>query len=216
MEDAAIGGVDPTVDDPFASLGDDDQDATDPFTLDEEEQDITASGNRNRAPFNSTGESADFSVSRGLTSLFPDRRDGDYGQDEFERSLGDSSSSEDTSSDPEDPENAPLEAKTSQERHPLDVDDDEEMGEMVAPSEEGKIGGDEEVPTLRPKYHQISSYGSESTASRPPHLLDDGADGKDAEFQDEEEDEAEGDELVEIAMPISTTGDGKPNSIGSE
>ena len=218
--EASGGPVDPTVDDPFASLGDDDQDATDPFALDEDEQDITASGNRNKVQSPSTGDSAGFSVSRGLTSLFSSRRDENYGNDDFDRSLEDSSSSsDDTSSDSEDPTRPTLEAKTSLERQPLDVDDDEEMGEMVAPSEEeGKGSSDEETSPRKQHqlHHQVSIFGSEATSSRPSHL-DDEADGTDAEFQDpvEEEEEEEGDELVEIAMPVSTsTADGRRNSQG--
>ena len=213
--------------DPFASLGDnDDQDATDHFSLDEDEQDITASGNRHKSSLSSSSSnenSAGFSVSRGLTSLFSTRRDENFGSHEIDRSLEDSSSSEEGSgSDPEDSEHPPLEARRSLERQPLDIDDDDddEMGEMVAP--EGSNGDrasnssdEEELSELEKEKLRVSSFGSSTSGGRPPHLMDDESEGRDAEFQDEEEedDEEEGDELVEIAMPVSM-GDGRRNSMG--
>jgi hypothetical protein len=217
-------GIDPN--DPFASLGDnDDQDATGRFTLDEDEQDITASGNRHKSslPSSSPNEnSAGFSVSRGLTSLFSStRRDEDFGPHEFDKSLEDPSSSEEGSgSDPEDSEHPPMEARRSLERQPLDIDDDDEMGEMVAP--EGSNGDrvsnssdEEELSELEKEKLRVSSFGSSTSGGQPSHLMDDESEGRDAEFQDEEEedDESEGDELVEIAMPVSM-GDGRRNSMG--
>jgi hypothetical protein len=217
-------GIDPN--DPFASLGDnDDQDATDHFTLDEDEQDITASGNRHKGslPSSSSNEnSTGFSVSRGLTSLFSTQRDEDFGPRGFDKSPEDSSSSEEegSGSDPEDSEHPPLEARRSLERHPLDIDDDEEMGEMVAPEETNgdrasNSSDEEELSELEKEKLQVSSFGSNTSRGRPSHLMDDESEGRDAEFQDEVEDdeEEEGDELVEIAMPVSM-GDGKRNSMG--
>jgi hypothetical protein len=211
--------------DPFASLGDnDDQDATDPFTLDEDEQDITASGNRNKSSFPSSSSnenSAGFSVSRGLTSLFSTRRDENFGPDEFDKSLEDSSTSSDegSGSEPEDTERPPLEARRSLERQPLDIDDDEEMGEMVGPEggdgdRESNSSDEEELSEVEKEKLRVSSFGSSASGGRPSHL-DDESEGKDAEFQDEEEEdeEEEGDELVEIAMPVSL-GDGRRNSMG--
>lgn len=107
-------------DDPFAALGNgDDHDSGDPFSLDEEEQDITMFGKRSNAnSFNqSTGDHHSFSVSRGLTSLFssgPSR--GRSSNDDFDGSLDDSSS-EGSGSDID--ETPPIEARTSLERRPL-------------------------------------------------------------------------------------------------
>ena len=222
-QEASASGIDPN--DPFASLGDnDDQDATDPFTLDEDEQDITASGNRNKSSFpsgSSNENSAGFSVSRGLTSLFSTRRDENFGPDDFDKSLENSSSSDEGSgSDTENAEHPPLESRRSLERQPLDIDDDEEMGEMVGP--EGGNGDrrsnssdEEELSEAEKEKLRGSSFGSNTSGGRPSHL-DDESEGKDAEFQDEEEEEEEeeeGDELVEIAMPVSI-GDGRRNSMG--
>jgi SIT4-associating protein SAP185/190 len=220
-QEASASGIDPN--DAFASLGDtDDQDASDPFTLDEDEQDITASGNRNKSSFpsgSSNENSAGFSVSRGLTSLFSSLRDENVGRDTFDKSLEDSSSSSDegSGSDPEDPEHAPLEARRSLERQPLDIDDDEEMGEMVAPEGDGdrqsNSSDEEELSEVEKEKLRGSSFGSSASGDRPSYL-DDESEGRDAEFQDEEEeDEEEGDELVEIAMPVSM-GDGRRNSMG--
>ena len=225
IQEAPASGIDPN--DPFASLGDnDEQDATDPFNLDEDEQDITASGNRNKTSFpssSSNDNSAGFSVSRGLTSLFSTRRDENFGPDEFEKSLEDSSSSSDegSGSDPEDREHPPLESRRSLERQPLDVDDDEEMGEMVAPEagdggQQSNSSDEEELSEVEKEKLRGSSFGSSTSGGRPAHLEDE-SEGKDAKFQDEDdedEEEEEGDELVEIAMPVSVVGEGRRNSIG--
>lgn len=130
-------------DDPFASLGDDDddddQDTADPFSLDEEEQDITSFGNRNKSPFHITStDNHTFSVSRGLSSLFSSSstaHEEHEPPDSFDASLDDSSTS--SSNSDIDPLHPPLEAMRSNERKPLDIDDeDEEMGEMVGPTTE--------------------------------------------------------------------------------
>jgi hypothetical protein len=154
-----------------------------------------------------------------LTSLFSSLRDENVGRDTFDKSLEDSSSSSDegSGSDPEDPEHAPLEARRSLERQPLDIDDDEEMGEMVAPEGDGdrqsNSSDEEELSEVEKEKLRGSSFGSSASGGRPSYL-DDESEGRDAEFQDEEEeDEEEGDELVEIAMPVSM-GDGRRNSMG--
>jgi hypothetical protein len=110
-----------------------------------------------------------------------------------------------------------LEATTSHERIPLetDEDEDEEMGEMVAPSEEADEDVEEEEeeqsnssddaegqgevlsPVEREKLR--GSFGSTGSggASRPVDL------GRNEEEDDDEEEEEEGEGLVEIAMPSS-------------
>lgn len=167
-------------DDPFAALGNDERD---PFSLDEEEQDITTFGKRK-----AQGASHDFSVSRGLTSLFATSRDSSH--DDIEGSLDDSSS--DTGSDV-DPENPPLEARTSLERRPLEVFEDEEMGEMVAPTE-GSNSSDEEILSPSEKEKLGRAFGMNDS------------DEQDSEFagQDDQDDDDDGDQLVEIAMPVSS------------
>ncbi|KAJ9625433.1 hypothetical protein, variant 1 [Exophiala oligosperma] len=167
-------------DDPFAALGNDERD---PFSLDEEEQDITTFGKRK-----AEGASHDFSVSRGLTSLFAPSRGSSH--DDFEGSLDDSSS--DTGSDV-DPENPPLEARTSLERRPLEVFEDEEMGEMVAPTD-GSNSSDEEVLSPLEKAKLGRAFGMNDP------------DEQDSEFagQDDHDDDDDGDQLIEIAMPASS------------
>lgn len=169
----------------------------------------------------SNENSAGFSVSRGLTSLFSSRRDDNFGPHEFDKSLEDSSSSSDegSGSDPEDPGYHPLEARQSLERQPLDIDEDEEMGEMVAPesggegSRESNSSDEEELSEVEKEKLRGSSFGSSASRDRPAYLENE-SEGRDAEFQDEEEeDDEEGDELVEIAMPVSL-GDGRRNSMG--
>ncbi|RMZ87234.1 hypothetical protein DV736_g5539, partial [Chaetothyriales sp. CBS 134916] len=147
------------VDESFSSLGHGDRTyEQDPFSLDEEEQDITAFGRRDAA--NRTGPNdnrAAFSVGRGLSSLFSAAsRVSKQQSDGFDDSLEDSSSSD--SSD--DAEHAPLEARTSLERRPLDIDDDDEMGEMVAPTEEGPNSSDEEVLSETEKKRLSSAFGA--------------------------------------------------------
>lgn len=185
-------------DDPFAALGDnDDQDSSDPFSLDEEEQDITAFGKRNTTQSfsNNTEESHGFSVSRGLTSLFaaggssqPQTRS----NDDFGESLGDSSS-EGTDSDV-DPEHPPLEARRSLERRPLDIDDDddEEMGEMVAPNDESNSSDEEE---------EVLSAQEKERLGGSSNILD--AESPSSEFagQADQDDDGDDDALVEITMP---------------
>lgn len=117
----------------------------------------------------------------------------------------------------------------------MDIDDDEEdeMGEMVAPTEgpDGDEGEDEneaearaaaanssdEEDMISPMANERrrSSAGLEEVKTKPPTAAPDHeSEGNDAEFQDEEDDEEEeGDELVEIAMPVSL-GDGRRNSMG--
>jgi hypothetical protein len=73
--DAAAAGEEAAardLEDPFVSLGDrdDDGDGTDPFTLDEEEEDITASGRRDKKPQDKLTSAQRFFVNRGIQSLF--------------------------------------------------------------------------------------------------------------------------------------------------
>ncbi|KAK5029944.1 sporulation-induced protein [Exophiala sideris] len=183
-------------DDPFSALGNaDDNESGDTFSLDEEEQDITTFGKRNNANTlnQSTGDHHAFSMSRGLTSLFSSSNHDGHGSsshDDFDGSIDDSSS--DSGSDA-DPENPPLEARTSLERRPLEVFEDEEMGEMVAPTEEGN-SSDEEVLSPMEKEKLGGAFGM----SDP--------DEQSSEFagQDDHDDEDDGDQLVEIAMPASS------------
>jgi len=89
---------------------------------------------------------------------------------------------------------------------------------MVAPesggegSRESNSSDEEELSEMEKAKLRGSSFGSSVNGGRPVYL-DDESDGRDAEFQDEEEDDDEGDELVEIAMPVSL-GDGRRNSMG--
>ncbi|RMZ85120.1 hypothetical protein DV738_g387, partial [Chaetothyriales sp. CBS 135597] len=180
--------------DPFASLGDHDRGyEQDPFSLDEEEQDITLFGQRDAANRASPAENrSTFSVGRGLSSLFsPASRAGKQQSDGFDDSLDDTSSSESSGSD--DPENPPLEARTSLERRPLDIDDDDdEMGEMVAPTEQGTSSSDEEVLTETEKKRLSGAFGASAADDHGSEF-----DGQGDEDRDDEDDEA----LVEIAMP---------------
>jgi hypothetical protein len=168
-------------DDPFAALGNEEE--RDPFLLDEEEQDITTFGKRKAERSNH-----DFSVSRGLTSLFAPHRESSH--DDFNGSLDDSSS--DTGSDA-DPEHPPLEARTSFERRPLEVFEDEEMGEMVAPTEEGN-SSDEEVLSATEKKKLGGAFGMSDPDEQASEFAG----------QDDQDDDDDGDQLVEIAMPTSS------------
>jgi len=128
-------------DDPFAALGDnDDHNADDPFSLDEEEQDITSFGKRSNAHSQSSS-GATYTTSRGIQGLFSSgQREKSYSHGSLEDGLSSDSGSEDET------QNTAVEARTSLERRPLDVDDDDdddEMGEMVGPSE-GPNSSDEE------------------------------------------------------------------------
>jgi hypothetical protein len=179
----------------------DDQDSGDPFSLDEEEQDITTFGRRSNAinVNQNPDEHHSFSVSRGLTSLFSSGpAHSNNSHDDFDTSLDESSSSG-SGSDIE-ADNQPLEARRSLERRPLDVDDDEEMGEMVAPTEESGNSSDEEIlsPTER---EQVGRGGFGISGS-----ADADADEQNSEFagQDDQDDDDDGDQLVEIAMPSSS------------
>lgn len=188
-------------DDPFAALGNSNEhDSGDPFSLDEEEQDITTFGKRtNASPFaQNTGDHHSFSVSRGLTSLFSSTSNHDghdrYNHDDFDGSL-DESSSEGSGSDI-DPENTPVEARTSIERRPLEVFEDEEMGEMVAPTEEDESNSSDE--------EELSA--SEKAKLGGPFGMSD-PDDQASEFSgqaDQDDDDDDGDQLVEIAMPSSS------------
>lgn len=188
-------------DDPFAALGNsDDHDSSDPFSLDEEEQDITTFGKRSNASSlnHNTADHHSFSVSRGLTSLFSSDpsthgAQGQSSHDDFDGSLDDSSSEE--SGSDADPENPPLEARTSLERRPLEVFEDEEMGEMVAPTEEVESNSsDEEVlsPLEKEQLGRAFAMGD--------------VDDQGSEFagQADHDDDDDGDQLVEIAMPASS------------
>lgn len=178
--------------DPFAALGDnDEQDVEDPFSLDEEQQDITSFGKRsNTNGSNQASDRATFSVSRGISNLFSSAGHRPYEtRDDFEGSMDDSSSS-DSDSDI-DPEHAPLEARTSLERRPLDVDDDDdddEMGEMVGPTDETN-SSDEEALTPSEK----ARLGIRSS--------DDDDGGSEFSGQDDHDNDDDVEALVEIAMP---------------
>jgi SIT4-associating protein SAP185/190 len=186
QQEAAASEFGSESDDPFGSLNDaDEQGSGDPFSLDEEEQDITAFGKRsNNNPFSNSSNSHAFSASRGLTSLFSSGKNDGF--DDLDRSSSDSGS--DIEAD-----NPPLEARTSLERRPLDIDDDEEMGEMVAPSEEGPNSSDEEVLSPNEKERLGNPFGR-GDRSPDEHV---------SEF-DGQGDEDQEDQLVEIAMPTSS------------
>ena len=233
-------------DDPFASLGDRDEegDASDPFTLDEEEEDITSSGRRDKKPQAPSEARQGFSVSRGLTSLFSStsrNRGGAAGDENEEMRMPPSPPEDDEDDEDEDgssgsssgEQHHPAEAAPIQERIPLetDEDEDEEMGEMVAPSEDADEDAEEEEEeeeeqssssddqaegeVLSPveKEKLRGSFGSTGSAggSRPA----DGGGRRSRERKrerdeddeddddDEEEEEEEGEGLVEIAMPSS-------------
>ncbi|ETN37729.1 uncharacterized protein HMPREF1541_07352 [Cyphellophora europaea CBS 101466] len=190
-QEAAASEFGSEADDPFASLNDnDDQDGSDPFSLDEEEQDITAFGRRSdNNPFSNSSDSHTFSATRGLTSLFS-TGSGKNKKDGFD----DLDNSSESSGSDIDPDNPPLEARTSLERRPLDIDDDEEMGEMVAPSEEGPNSSDEEVLSPTEKEKLGLPFGSGSGSGSPDEHV--------SEF-DGQGDEDQEDQLVEIAMPAS-------------
>lgn len=168
-------------DDPFAALGDDDDNGNDdPFSLDEEEQDITAFGRRPGASSQSGSNSNSYTTSRGINSLFSsDNKSHMHG------SLGDESSSDSNSSD--EAETTAVEARTSLERKPLDIgdDDDEEMGEMVAPGDEAN-SSDEETLT-REERRQIG--------------LDRRTDDDDIVSEFDGQADEDHDDVVEIPMP---------------
>lgn len=190
-------------DDPFASLDDADQDATDPFSLNEEEQDITAFSARNntRSYPAEQSESHLFSVSRGLSGLFSSaspansRNRAHENADDFDAS----SSSSDGSNASDENERPPMEARTSDERRPLDIDDDEEMGEMVAPTEEGN-SSDEEVLSPTEKAQLRGSFGSREREEPVSEF--------DGQGDYDDDDDSEGDGLVEIAMPAGRRNSG--------
>lgn len=177
-------------DDPFAALGDnEDQDNEDPFSLDEDEQDITAFGRRSNT--NGHGQRSDqsaFSVSRGISNLFSAGHRSHEAREDFGGSMDDSSSS-DSGSDI-DAEHPPLEARTSLERRPIDddEDEDEEMGDMVAPSDEPN-SSDEEALSVEDKQRLGIKVSDE----------EDG--GSEFSGQDDHHDDDDGEALVEIAMP---------------
>lgn len=214
-------------DDPFASLGDrdDEGDASDPFTLDEEEEDITASGRRDKKPRAVAESSQGFSMSRGLTSLFAtsSRGRGNTTDEGVEGFTGAASPPEEdennqNSSGSDDGErHHPLESTLSQERIPLETDDDEdeEMGEMVAPSEDADEDVDDEEhsnssedqdqgemlsPVEREKLR--GSFGSTGSAG-VSKTTDLGRQDQQQERDEDEEEDEEGEGLVEIAMPTS-------------
>lgn len=170
-------------DDPFAALGDNDDDGNDdPFSLDEEEQDITAFGRRPVAPSQANHNSS-YSTSRGINNLF-----GSDNKSYMHGSLEDESSSDSDSSD--EAETTAVEARTSLERRPLDIgdDDDEEMGEMVAPSDEAN-SSDEEPMTMEDR-RQIG--------------LDRKTDSDDIVSEFDGQADEDHDDVVEIPMPKSS------------
>ncbi|KAJ9607355.1 sporulation-induced protein [Cladophialophora chaetospira] len=183
-------------DDPFAALGNnDDNDGGDPFSLDEEEQDITTFGKRSNANSSSqnAGNHHSFSVSRGLTSLFSptSATHGQSSHDDFDGSLDDSSS-EGSGSDI-DSEAPPLEARRSLERRPLEVFEDEEMGDMVAPTEEVESNSsDEEVLSPAEKQKLGGAFG----------MKDDEDEG--SEFAGQADHDDDDGDLVEIAIATSS------------
>ena len=197
----------PASEDPFASLGDKEADTrnrNDPFALEEEEEDITTSGNRN----NGNNQSG-FSVSRGISSLFSSgsmsrrkSREAGFDEDDHRPDLDDDSTSEETVSDDDQElgtERHPLETRASQERQPLEVDDDdEEMGEMVAPEEEsGPNSSDEEAEVLSPMEKEKLRAGSFGmTTTKSPDVM--AASPAEGVTSDEDED---GDGMIEIHMP---------------
>lgn len=191
-------------DDPFASLDDAEQDATDPFSLDEEEQDITTVGNRNntRSSLAEHSENSLFSVSRGLSGLFssasPARTSNRAHEnaDDFDAS----SSSSNGSNASDENERPPIEARTSDERRPLDIDEDEEMGEMVAPSEEDGNSSDEEVLSPMEKAQLRASFGAGDREDPVSEFEGQG------DYEDD--DDSEGDGIVEIAMPAGRRNSG--------
>ncbi|RMD41252.1 hypothetical protein DV735_g3865, partial [Chaetothyriales sp. CBS 134920] len=153
-----------STDDPFSSLGDHDRGyEQDPFSLDEEEQDITLFGQRDAANRTSpTDNRATFSVGRGLSSLFsPASRAGKQQSDGFDDSLDDSSSSESSGSD--DPENPPLEARTKQ----------------------GTSSSDEEDLTETEKKRLSSAFGASGVDNQGSEF-----DGQGDEDREDEDDEA--------------------------
>jgi len=166
-------------DDPFAALGDnDDNNNDDPFSLDEEEQDITSFGKRSNTHTQSSS-GATYSTSRGIHNLFSSQSDKTH----LHGSLEDGSSSDSGSED--DTQHTAVEARTSLERRPLDVDDDDddEMGEMVGPSE-GPNSSDEEDLTTSER-HQLGLDQSKD-------------DDESSEFDGQEDRE---DDVVEIPLP---------------
>jgi hypothetical protein len=185
-------------DDPFAALGNnEDNEEGDPFSLDEEEQDITTFGKRSNISSTSNhgaGNHHSFSVSRGLTSLFSptSATHGQSSLDDFDGSLDDSSSEE--SGSDIDSETPPLEARRSLERRPLEVFEDEEMGEMVAPTEEVESNSsDEEVLSPAEKEKLGGAFG-----------MKDDSDEQDSEFAGQADHDDDDGDLVEIAMGTSS------------
>ena len=131
-------------DDPFAALGDND----DPFSLDEEEQDITTFGKRNTGRSQEGSSSQQYTTSLGIKNLFGTQHGKSYAQGSLEAGSSSDSNSDDTD-DNDEGDHTPVEARTSLERRPLDVDDDEgdddeEMGEMVGPSDEPNSSDEDE------------------------------------------------------------------------
>lgn len=177
-------------DDPFAALGDnDDQDNDDPFSLDEEEQDITSFGKRRNIDSSTSGaDPSGFVTSRGINNLFSsDRsRKKDYLRD----ALDDDSSSDSGSEEAQ--ETTAVEARTSLERRPLDIDDDddddEEMGEMVGPNDEANSSDEE---SLTASDRQKLGSGRSRDEDEPV-----------SEFDGQGDEEHE-DDVVEIPMPRS-------------
>ena len=172
-------------DDPFAALGDnDDNDNDDPFSLDEEEQDITSFGKR--PPGNAQTASDSYTTSRGINNLFSA---GTHGSKAYlQGSLEDASSSDSESED--EAETTAVEARTSLERKPLDIDDDddEEMGEMVAPGDDANSSDEE--PLTSEERHQLGLVQSK----------EDDEDESSSEFEGQADEDRE-DDVVEIPMP---------------
>jgi hypothetical protein len=143
-----------------------------------------------------------FSVSRGLSGLFSSASPARTGNRSHENAddFDASSSSSSGSNASEENERPPVEARTSDERRPLDIDEDEEMGEMVAPSEEGGNSSDEEVLSPMEKAQLRGSFGAVDHEDPVSEF--------DGQGDYEDDDDSEGDGIVEIAMPAGRRNSG--------
>ena len=239
-DEAAIAGEEAAArssQDPFASLGDrdDDGNGSDPFTLDEEEEDITTSGRRAKKPQDKLTPAQKFSVSRGIQSLFSGYPSTSPDEDIEDEPLGralsppsdeaEEGSASDNDDDNDDDPGQPSEAATTPGRKPLEIDEeDDEMGEMVAPSEEAEVDDDdedadpagpnssdedelEESEALSPIEKERLRGNFSGTQLAPPaplpaRLHQRGKSLEEERPQDDDTDDS-GEGMVEIAMPKS-------------
>lgn len=181
------------LDDPFAALGDNDEQGHDyPFSLDEEAQDITSFGKRrNVHTSNNDSDSTGYLLSRGIDSLLSS---GQHKNKSYMRGSLDDEFSSDSGSD-DGGDHTAVEARTSLERRPLDIDDDdddEEMGDMVAPTDEANSSDDEPLTSV-----ERQQLGFDGGRDR-----NDDDDERVSEF-DGQADEDHEDDVVEIPMPKS-------------